>query len=147
MSPRYAGPFTTIFTQPYGKGLSSSLSWSRALRDFWISASLVTRESKTVGQVAASWKEGRERANQRGEGEGGISYPSNENPFRSVAQPLEWRAISAITTEKKEKKEIVRDDISYSLSPLFIPHPPLPYSSFFLPRCQLLPEWRNLAVT
>lgn len=115
----YAGPFT-IPTQPYEKGLSSSFSWFRALRDFWISASLVTRESKTVGQVAASWKEGRERAKQRGAGEGGRSVPFQREPFQK-RRATPWMASDLCDynrKERKKKKEIVRDDISYS--PLFL---------------------------
>lgn len=145
MSPRYAGPFT-ISTQPYEKGLSSSLSWSRALRDFWISASLVTRESKTVGQVAASWKEGRERANQRGEGEGGYRTLPARTLSEASRNPLNGERSLRLQPKKKKKKKLC-EMTSRTLSPPFIPHPPLAYSSFFLPRCQLLPEWRNLAVT
>lgn len=63
------------------------VSWLGALRDFWISASLVTREAKTVGQVASS------RKKNRSSGVGDqieveeIEYPSGE-PFESLCRVL-----------------------------------------------------------
>lgn len=46
----------------------------------------------------------------------------------------------------EKKKNCARWHLVLS-PPLFIPHPPFAYSPFFLPRRQLLPEWRNPAVT
>lgn len=119
------------------KGSLVSLFWSRALRDFWISASLVTREPKTVGQVASRRNES-ERAN--GEREG-ISYPSRARTLWSSVQPLNGER----SLRLQRKKNCARWHLV--LSPLFIPHSPFAYSPFFLPRRQLLPEWRNPVVT
>lgn len=55
------------------------LPWSGKLRDFWISASLVTREAKTVGQVGLGRRKGEGGGSEIEEEE--IEYPSCANPF------------------------------------------------------------------
>lgn len=93
---------------------------------------------RTENSWAGSIKEERKRASQRWEGRDIVPF-QNENPLKQRAT-LEWRAISAITTKK-----IVQDDIS--CSPPFLFPTLFAYSPFFLPRCQLLPEWWNPVVT
>lgn len=95
--------------------------------------------------AGSSVVEGRTRANQRREGRG-IPFQKREPFQKRRATP--WMASDLCDYNRKRKKK-KRNCARWHLvlSPLFIPHPPLVHSSFFLPRCQLLPEWRNLAVT
>lgn len=60
------------------------LPWSGKLRDFWISASLVTREAKTVGQVGLGRRKG-EGGGERDRG-GGNRISLLCEPFQSVAR-------------------------------------------------------------
>lgn len=101
---------------PYATPRKGSLFWFWALRDFWISASLVTREPKTVGQVASRRNEN-ERANSEREG---ISYPSRARTLWSSVQPLNGER-----SLRLRQKKIVQDDISCS-PPFLFPTPPLP---------------------
>lgn len=59
------------------------VSGGRAFRDFWISASLVTREAKTVGQVASRRKGKRGRGVAEGRVREEIEYPT-VNPFNPL---------------------------------------------------------------
>lgn len=101
-----------------------------ALRDFWISASLVTREPKTVGQVASRRNES-ERANgERGEGTRRVPFQSERTLWGGV-QPLNGER--SLRLRQGKKKLCERWHLARSLPPPLFYSPPSARLFSFLP--------------